>query len=71
MEDDDPRSEGYKLAMNSPLDEPLKIYPVSDLVNSPKKDDAWGAKNGAERVGGAENRVWGCETVCKSERRQR
>ena len=47
MEDDDPRSEGYKLAMNSPLDEPLKIYPVSDLVNSPKKDDAWGAKNGA------------------------
>jgi putative SOS response-associated peptidase YedK len=39
MEDDDPRSEGYKLAMNSPLDEPLKIYPVSDLVNSPKTDD--------------------------------
>jgi hypothetical protein len=23
-----------------PLEEPLKIYPVSDLVNSPKTDDA-------------------------------
>jgi putative SOS response-associated peptidase YedK len=24
----------------NPLEEPLKIYPVSDLVNSPKTDDA-------------------------------
>jgi putative SOS response-associated peptidase YedK len=39
MEDDDPRSEGYKLALVHPLDEPLKIYPVSNLVNSPKTDD--------------------------------
>jgi putative SOS response-associated peptidase YedK len=28
------------MALGHPLDEPLKIYPVSDLVNSPKTDDA-------------------------------
>jgi hypothetical protein len=25
--------------MDFPLDEPMKIYPVSNLVNSPKADD--------------------------------
>ena len=35
----DERSESHKLAMGHPLEEPLKIYPVSDLVNSPKTDD--------------------------------
>ena len=30
----------HKLALGHPLEEPLKIYPVSDLVNSPKTDDA-------------------------------
>jgi putative SOS response-associated peptidase YedK len=39
MKDDDPRSEMHKLAMDAPPDEPMKIYPVSDLVNSPKTDD--------------------------------
>ena len=39
MKDDNPRSEMHKLAMGFPLDEPMKIYPVSDLVNSPKTDD--------------------------------
>ena len=39
MKDDDPRSEMHKLAMDATPDEPLKIYPVSDLVNSPKTDD--------------------------------
>ena len=39
LKDDDPRSESHKLAMDFPLDEPLKIYPVSNLVNSPKTDD--------------------------------
>jgi putative SOS response-associated peptidase YedK len=39
LKDDDPHSEGYKLALAHLLDEPLKIYPVSNLVNSPKTDD--------------------------------
>jgi putative SOS response-associated peptidase YedK len=39
LEDDDPRSEGYKLALAHPSGEPLKIYPVGNLVNSPKTDD--------------------------------
>lgn len=39
LKDDDPRSEMHKLALENPLDGPLKIYPVSDLVNSPKPDD--------------------------------
>jgi hypothetical protein len=25
--------------MDFPLDEPMKIYPISNLVNSPKTDD--------------------------------
>jgi hypothetical protein len=28
------------VALGHPLEEPLKIYPVSDLVNSPTTDDA-------------------------------
>jgi len=32
-------SELFQSALNSPLQEPLKIYPVSNLVNSPKTDD--------------------------------
>ena len=40
LKDDDARSESHKMALGHPLDEPLKIYPVSDLVNSPKTDDA-------------------------------
>jgi hypothetical protein len=28
------------MALGHPLEEPLKIYPVSDLTNSPKTDDA-------------------------------
>ena len=28
------------MALGHPLEEPLKIYPVSDLVNSPGTDDA-------------------------------
>jgi putative SOS response-associated peptidase YedK len=39
LKDDDPRDDGYKLALGRPLDEPMKIYPVSNLVNSPKTDD--------------------------------
>jgi putative SOS response-associated peptidase YedK len=39
MNDDDPRSEMHKLVLGRPLDGPLKIYPVGDLVNSPKTDD--------------------------------
>jgi putative SOS response-associated peptidase YedK len=39
-DDDDGRSESHKMALGHPLEEPLKIYPVSDLVNSPKTDDA-------------------------------
>ena len=30
----------HKMALGHPLEEPLKIYPVSDLVNSPRTDDA-------------------------------
>jgi putative SOS response-associated peptidase YedK len=40
LKDDDPRDDRYRLALDRPLDVPLKIYPVSDLVNSPKTDDA-------------------------------
>jgi putative SOS response-associated peptidase YedK len=29
----------HRLALENPLEGPLKIYPVSDLVNSPKPDD--------------------------------
>jgi len=39
LKDDDPRSESHKLALERAPDDPLKIYPVSDLVNSPKTDD--------------------------------
>ena len=39
LKDDDARSESHKLALERPLEEPLKIYPVSNLVNSPKTDD--------------------------------
>jgi hypothetical protein len=39
-QDDGERSESHKMALGHPLEEPLKIYPVSDLVNSPKTDDA-------------------------------
>ena len=35
-----PRVSSHKLALGHPLEGPLKIYPVSDLVNSPKTDDA-------------------------------
>ena len=40
LKDDDGRSESHKMALGHPLEEPVKIYPVSDLVNSPKTDDA-------------------------------
>src|SRR5664280_800696 len=40
LKDDDGRGESHKMALGHPLEEPLKIYPVSDLVNSPKMDDA-------------------------------
>jgi putative SOS response-associated peptidase YedK len=40
LKDDGERSESHKMALGHPLEEPLKIYPVSDLVNSPKTDDA-------------------------------
>ena len=39
LKDDDPRSESHKMALERAPDDPLKIYPVSDLVNSPKPDD--------------------------------
>jgi putative SOS response-associated peptidase YedK len=32
-------SELFQSALNSPLQEPLKIYPVGNLVNNPKTDD--------------------------------
>jgi hypothetical protein len=35
-----PHVSSPKLALGHPLEEPLKIYPVSDLVNSPKTDDS-------------------------------
>ena len=40
LKEGDERSESHKLALGHPLEGPLKIYPVSDLVNSPKTDDA-------------------------------
>ncbi len=40
LKDEDGRSESHKMALGHPLEEPLKIYPVSDLVNGPKTDDA-------------------------------
>jgi hypothetical protein len=39
LKDDYPRSESHKMALERAPDDPLKIYPVSDLVNSPKPDD--------------------------------
>ena len=39
LKDDDPRSESHKMALERASDDPLKIYPVSDFVNSPKPDD--------------------------------
>ena len=36
---DDERSKSLEVARGHPLDETLKIYPVGDLVNSPKTDD--------------------------------
>jgi putative SOS response-associated peptidase YedK len=39
LKDDGGRSESHKMALGHPLEEPLKIYPVSDLVNNPKTDD--------------------------------
>jgi putative SOS response-associated peptidase YedK len=40
LKDDGERSESHKMALGHPLEEPLKIYPVSILVNSPKTDNA-------------------------------
>jgi putative SOS response-associated peptidase YedK len=40
LKDDGERGESHKMALGHPLEEPLKIYPVSDMVNSPKTDDA-------------------------------
>lgn len=39
LKDDDARSESHKMALERAPDDALKIYPVSDLVNSPKTDD--------------------------------
>ncbi len=39
LKTDDLRSEMHKSAMAFPENSPLKIYPVSNLVNSPKTDD--------------------------------
>jgi putative SOS response-associated peptidase YedK len=39
LNDDDPGSEFHKMAVDFPLDEPMKICPVSNLVNGPKVDD--------------------------------
>lgn len=39
LNDQDPRSELHQTALAFPLEEPLKIYPVSNLVNSPQTDD--------------------------------
>ena len=39
LKDDDPRTESHKMALERAPDDPLKIYPVSDLVNSPTLDD--------------------------------
>ena len=40
LKDDGERGESHKMALGHPLEEPLKIYPVSDLVNSSKTDVA-------------------------------
>ena len=40
LKDAGERSESHKMALGHPLEKPLKIYPVSDLVNSPRTDDA-------------------------------
>ena len=37
--DPKPGNDLFQSALHSPLQEPLKIYPVSNLVNSPKTDD--------------------------------
>jgi hypothetical protein len=39
LKKDEPRSESPQMALERVSDDPLKIYPVSDLVNSPKADD--------------------------------
>src|ERR1035437_3334848 len=39
LKDDDTRSESHIMALERAPDDALKIYPVSDLVNSPKTDD--------------------------------
>jgi hypothetical protein len=39
LKDGDGRGKSHKMALGHPLEEPLKIYPVSNLVNSPKTDD--------------------------------
>jgi putative SOS response-associated peptidase YedK len=39
LKEDDPRSESHKMALERAPDDPLKIYPVSELVNSPNLDD--------------------------------
>jgi len=40
VENHDLRSESHRLTLERVPDEPLKIYLVSDLGNSPKTDDA-------------------------------
>jgi putative SOS response-associated peptidase YedK len=37
--DNDPRSEVFTWALEHPPEDPMKIYPVSSLVNNPKTDD--------------------------------
>jgi putative SOS response-associated peptidase YedK len=39
LDDKDPRAEAFTWALEHPSEEPMKIYPVSSLVNSPKNDD--------------------------------
>ena len=39
LKDDDSRSESHKMVLERAPDDALKIYPVSDLVNSPNTDD--------------------------------
>jgi putative SOS response-associated peptidase YedK len=34
-----PGNDVFQAALNSPFEAPLKIYPVSNLVNSPANDD--------------------------------
>jgi len=38
LDDRDPRGDGFMVALDRPLSEPLKIYPVSTLVNSARVD---------------------------------